>query len=394
MGDHIGGAGVVRPGLRLADRPTSAILPEMLTRLLVVLVVSPLLLAACGTGSPTIHEPPTAAIRAHKAPKARTHKHPVVRTNCFSHLGACGYPGPGNTGVANCAGLAKSSGPKTIAKSETIENTNITGSVTVAASGVTLRHDCVIDDGEESESSAAIVLTEAASNFTIIESTIRGGNATSESVEEALRNNYSDPGAVATRVRLENCAECLHQNWVLEDSYVIANGRAHAEEAGTAHAEDWWYDNNTIVANHDTLLNPSKQTAVIFGQGGGGGCVNHETVTNSLLAGGGYMLYFCVNTKDDAGSSINIRNNRFARLVCAKGEHEDVELRGGGECTGAPNERTSYFNAGAGSGGYYPRGGFFGVVYKGEGIFNQGTRWENNYWDNNHKALPGGSVAP
>jgi hypothetical protein len=363
-------------------------------RLFVLLVVSAPLLAACGSDGPTMREPPTAAIQAHKAPGARTRKHPVVRTHCFSHPGGCGYPGPGNTGVSDCAGLAKSSVSKTITKPETIENTNITGSVTVAASGVTLKHDCVIDNGEESESSAAIVLTEGASNFTIIESTVRGGNTTSESVEEALRNNYSDPGAVATDVRLENCAECLHQNWILEDSYVIANGRAHAEETGAAHAEDWWYDNNTIVANHDTLLNPSKQTAVIFGQGGGGGCVNHETVTNSLLAGGGYMLYFCVNTSGDAGSSNTIKNNRFARMVCVKGEREDVQLRGGFECRGEPNERLGYFNAGTGSGGYYPRGGFFGAVYEGEGVFSQGTRWENNYWDNNHRMQPFGSGAP
>ena len=104
---------------------------------------------------------------------------------------------------------------------------------------------------------------------------------------------------MATKDRIENCAECLHQAWTLEDSYVISNGRAHAEESGAAHAEAWWYSNNTIVANHDTLLNPSKQTAVIFGESGGGKCVNHETVINSLIAGGGYMLYFCQNTSGE-----------------------------------------------------------------------------------------------
>ena len=158
--------------------------------------------------------------------------------------------------MSDCPGLAKSSGPKTITKPETIEDTNINGSVTVAASGVTLKHDCVTDNGEEAEASAAIALNDGASNFTVTESTVRGGNTTSESVEEALRNNYSDSGAVASKDRIENCAECLHQAWTLEDSYVISNGRAHAEESGAAHAEDWWYSNNTIVANHDTLLEP------------------------------------------------------------------------------------------------------------------------------------------
>ena len=156
----------------------------------------------------------------------------VTPVNCFAGLEACGFPGPEDTGVSNCAGLAKSSGSKTITKAETIENTNISGSVTVEASGVTLKHDCVIDNGKEAEASAAIGLTNVASNFTVTESTIRGGNTTTESVEEALRNNYSDSGAVATKDRIENCAECLHQAWTLEDSYVISNGRAHAEESG------------------------------------------------------------------------------------------------------------------------------------------------------------------
>ena len=318
--------------------------------------------------------------KASSAATATVTSQGVTPVNCFSGLEACGFPGPEDTGVSNCSGLAKSSGSKTITKAETIENTNITGSVTVEASGVTLKHDCVIDNGKEAEASAAIGLTNVASDFTVTESTIRGGNTTSESVEEALRNNYSDSGAVARKDRIENCAECLHQAWTLEDSYVISNGRAHAEESGAAHAEDWWYSNNTIVANHDTLLNPSKQTAVIFGESGGGKCVNHETLTNSLIAGGGYMLYFCQNTSGNSNSSVEIKNNRFARRVCAGKELSNWEGRGGFGC--AP-EGGGYFGYGEGTGAYFPRGGFFGALKESEGLFNRGSGWEGNFWDNN-----------
>jgi hypothetical protein len=310
--------------------------------------------------------------------------------NCFSNPEGCGYPGI-KTGVENCAALPNSSGTKTITKPETIENTDITGYVVANASNVKLNHDCIIFDGEEREGSAAVVLEGAATNFTISNSVVRGGNTTSESAEEAINNNHSDSGAVATRDRLEDCAECIHQAWTLEESYVIANGREKASEEGRAHTEDWWFSNNTIVAHDDTLLNPSKQTAVIFGESGGGPCVNHEMVTNSLLAGGGEMLYFCQQSSGNAGSSIEIKDNRFARRICTSRELSNWEGRGGFGCE---PEGGGYFGYGDGTGGYFPRGGFFGVLKESEGIYNKGVGWEGNFWDNNLEEQPEQAYCP
>jgi hypothetical protein len=298
--------------------------------------------------------------------------------SCFSSPESCGYPGPQNTGVANCSAL-KASGGKTITKAETVEGLDITGEVVVAASGVKFNNDCIEVNGNEEEGSAAVVLNNGASNFTISNSTIRGKNTTSQSIEEALRNNYSNAGATAINDRLENCAECLHQTWTINESYVIANGEEKADESGQSHAEDWWFDNGTISANDDTLLNPSKQTAVVFAESGGGSCENHETVTNSLLAGGGFVFYFCAHSSGAGSSSIDIKNNHFARDICTKKEISNYEGRGGYGC----GPEGSYFSYGEGSGGYFPRGGFFGVVYEGEGVYNKGAGWEGNYWDNN-----------
>ena len=315
--------------------------------------------------------------------------------DCFGDPEGCGYPGPGDTGVSNCSALPKSSGTKTITKSETIENTNITGFVTVEASNVTMKHDCVVVNGGENIGAAVLALAEGADNFSITESTIGGVNRSSGSVGEGLRNNYSNPGALATDDRIENVGTPLHQNWTLEDSYLISNGEQHLAEQGIEHQEDWWFSNNAIVANHDTLLNPSKQTAVIFGETSKGPCSNHETITNSLLAGGGYMLYICSNSNNtNNGSTINIKNNRFARMLCSTSERTDAESRGGFECAGEPSELISYFDAGQGSGGYYPRGGFFGAVYEGVSIFNRGTGWEHNYWDNNLEEQPEETYCP
>jgi hypothetical protein len=304
---------------------------------------------------------------------------------CFANPESCGYPGTQDVGVANCSVL-KASGGKTITKAETIEGLDITGEVVVDASGVKLNDDCVEVNGEEEAESAAVILDNGASNFTISNSTIRGGNTTTESIEEALRNNYSNPGATAIKDRIEDCSECLHQTWTINESYVNANGEEQADESGRSHAEDWWFDGGTVSANDDTLLNPSKQTAVIFAEGGGGSCQNDETVTNSLLAGGGYMFYFCAHSTSVGSSGIDIKDNRFARMACAKQEIENYEERGGFGC-GPEVPEGSYFSYGEGSGGYFPRGGFFGIVYEGEGIYDNGAGWEGNYWDNNLQAV-------
>ncbi len=293
----------------------------------------------------------------------------ATRTNCFAAPERCGYPGMKDTGVESCSSLPRSSGTKTITGAETIEDTDITGYVVIDAGGVTLNHDCVTFNGREAEGSAAVVLESAASNFTISNTTVRAENTTSDSFEEAIRNDHSDPGAVASKDRLEDCAECVHQLWTLSESYVIANGRAAALGA---HTEDWWFDNNTITANDDTLLNPEEQTAIIFGEGSGA-CEDHETVTNSLVAGGGYLFYFCTHSTSAGSSTIDIRDNRLAR--CATTE-EYVSVTGGYQC-----------KSGSDAHGYWPKGGYFGVA--GTHYTGGGQVWEKNFWDNNLETVPG-----
>ena len=322
---------------------------------------------------------PTAVVTAKETKKEEKTEEGTTPEHCFVNPEGCGYPGPKDVGVENCSALPKSSGTKTITHAETIENTDIVGYVVIDAPGVTLNHDCIVFNGGEAEGSAAVVLESAASSFTISNTTVRGENTTSGSFEEAIRNNHSDAGAVASKDRLEDCAECIHQLWTLTESYVLANGRAAA--AGV-HTEDWWFDNNTITAHDDTLLNPSKQTAVIFAEASGA-CANHEKVTNSLIGGGGYMFYFCTHASSIGSSTIEIKDNRFARRICTKATIEDVQGRGGWECSGTPNEETNYYDAGEGTGGYYPRGGFFGVASESPETFpsHGGAGWEGNYWD-------------
>jgi hypothetical protein len=279
--------------------------------------------------------------------------------------------------VANCAELKPASGTS-ITASGTYEGIDYKGAVGISASNVTLKHDCVEVNGNEVVRSAAVILEQGADNFTISDSTVRGLNTTTESVSEGLRNAYSNPGASAVGMKIENVGNPLFQLWTLRESYAIVNGMQHKIESGEEHSEDWYVDRNDITAIHDTLLNPSKQTADLFAESGGGPCTNHETVENSLLAGGGYVFYFCQHTSGDSGSSISIKNNRIARRVCTKGILSNWEGRGGYGCS---PEGGGYFALGEGTDAYFPYGGFFGVVSENEGVFNKGQGWEGNYWD-------------
>ncbi len=306
--------------------------------------------------------------------------------DCFARADACGYPGPNATGVANCSVLQRASGTTISKAGETVEGKDFDGVVVIDAPNVTLNNDCVEVNGGEAVGSTAVQLEASAENFKITNSTVRGLNTTSESIEAALRNNHQDSGDLAENVRMENCGTCIYYAWTVENSYVNNNGLLRLDESFVNHAEDWYISNSTIVANHDTLLNPSKQAAEIFAAvANDTPCNNHETVRNSLLAGGGYVFYFCAHSSGNAGSTIDITDNRFARMVCTKAVESNYEGRGGFGCTGNPK---GYFEDGEGSGGYFPHGGFFGVVDEGEGLYDRGAGWSGNYWDDSLETQP------
>ncbi len=186
--------------------------------------------------------------------------------DCFGREEACGYPGPNNTGVQNCSAL-KAAGAQTISTAgERVEGEDFTGEVIIDAPNVTMNNDCVEINGVEGAHSQSIWTEEGASNFTISNSTIRGLNTTSESVEAAISNDYQNEGDVADKDKIENCGTCIYYAWKVENSWVNNDGLLNLDESFENHAEDWYISNSTIEAEHDTPLNPSKQAAEIFAQ--------------------------------------------------------------------------------------------------------------------------------
>jgi hypothetical protein len=131
-----------------------------------------------------------------------------------------------------------------------------------------------------------------------------------------------------------------------------------------SHDEDIYVCGTTVNVDHSTLVNRHSQTATVFGDAGCGG--NRFVVTNSLLAGGGFVLYPQANSEGATGT-MRVTGNHFARCGTAA-VYESAS--GGASC-----------KRGADAGGLFPHGGYYGPAayyYRG-----RGQVWRHNVWDDN-----------
>ena len=234
----------------------------------------------------------------------------------------------------------------TISKSgTTVENMNITGQVVINASNVTLTHDCVSNDGKATTGSAVVVVEGTGAGAQVDYSDISGADSTSGSVEEAIRSNYATANTIADHDYIYNCGECFHGAGTLTNSYVISNAEINPGQSNEDHYEDI-YDGGgagPLIVDHNTMLNPHQQTAVVFASVDFGDQTT-ITVTNNLMAGGDYVLY---GGGSGSGGSVlgpvTVSDNRFSRL-------------------------------------YYNGGGSLGAaVYFEDSV----TAWSGNVWDEN-----------
>jgi hypothetical protein len=329
-------------------------------------------IAGCGGG----------AVRSH-AVKKRAVAGPV---DCFASPVRCGYPdaAAGNVGVSvsSCSSLPAFN-PSKLPKGTyyngsnlleittpgtTIKDLDFPSNITlvVAAANAEIDHVCVMTDGGGHSGSTALTIVKHVGGTTVENSTLGGANTTTQAAEQAITNDTNAPDTSADNDLLLNCGECVHGTWTLDNSYVDVTARIPGE-----HYEDWYFSDGTISANHDVFINPQEQTAEIFGNtngGNGGPADNHVTITNSLLAGGGYMLYPNSDNSGVGASTMDITGNRFAR--CA-GSAIANRRTGGQSCAGGTDRS-----------GIWPRGGYFGVSYP-TGTFCKGNdqTWKDNVWD-------------
>lgn len=292
-----------------------------------------------------------------------------TQVSCFSSPKSCGFPDFTTSGVQNCS-LLPMSGNIPLKAGETVSGKDIHGYIKVEGNNAKVINSCVTKGGGFGDES--VFIEKGVTGFSIENSTIKGENTESHFVEEALTNDYSSGIAVAKNVLLYNCGECLHGEWTVTDSYVMANGgRNQSCGAGcVVHFEDIFFNGNgegKVTFEHDTLLNPEKQTAVLFGESNP--CSTHLILKNSLVAGGGYMMYPCAHASSKGSSTEIVEGNRFAR--CKTTAISDPAGGGGFVCQGGPD-----------SFGYFPGGG-----WSSSGNATQTASFEpigpNNVWDDN-----------
>jgi hypothetical protein len=284
---------------------------------------------------------------------------PLAHRDCFKHPSRCGYPDATNTGVPPGTRL-RPSGSITVSRDgATLSGLRVRGAVTVAADDVTIR-DSRITQGDGGSGSYAIILNEGADGFTIMDSEVAGPRSRSAGLQSAVWNHYGNPGATAIRSFFHRCADCWEGAGTFRHDYIVVDA-AYAD----SHDENIYVCGGSVDVGHSTLINRNRQTATVFGDTSGCGG-NSFKVTDSLLAGGGFLLYPQANSGRPVGS-MNISDNHFARCRTAPVYDEDS---GGTTCSGGGDGH-----------GIFPNGGYFGVAayyYRGKNQI-----WMKNVWDDN-----------
>ena len=252
----------------------------------------------------------------------------------------------------------------------------------VSAPNVTVSNVCVTYNGGGQLNTSALSIQGSASNTVLQDVTVGGTNDSTQSTEQAITNSSNGP-ATATALYAYNCGECVWGGpWTVNDSYVITNGMQGTDD----HLEDVYYSDESISMNHDTLLNPADQNSVTFGDtkfGSGGPCDNHITITNSLLAGGGFVIYTCGNASGVGSSTMNVSNNRFARCTTPP-----FRYNSGSGGTACQNATGSSIGSGADGHGYWPKSGYYGTLLYSYCPPTSGQAWSGNVYDDNGATVP------
>ena len=216
-------------------------------------------------------------------------------TDCVTSPHSCGFPDATNTG-ADCSRLAPSGSITVTTDGAMIEGKNISGSVTVRASNVTIRNDCV------TSSSNYPVHFVSGSNLTVEDTTITGtGGGCSRAVEPAGN------GAIMDRLNVSGCEDGIqmYDHDVLENSYI------HDLAFTSSSHNDGVQQNggSDDVVNHNTIFNPHNQTSCVNFTTDFGGISNIQ-ITGNLLNGGNYTIYSRSGGNGDP-TGVSVTDNQF-----------------------------------------------------------------------------------
>jgi hypothetical protein len=288
---------------------------------------------------------------------------PAHEVGCFEKLARCGYPSASNTGVPEGTKLRPRGSIRVTTDGATLSRLRVSGTVTIGADDVTVR-ESVIRAPNGGSGTTAIVLEEGAEDFHLERSEVTGPDARHDGLESAVWNHYGNRGAIASDSYLHGCADCWEGPGRFNNDYIVVN-----QDYGDSHNEAIYVCGGSVVVKHSTLINRFEQTAAVFGDTSGCGN-NNIRIVDSMLAGGGYIVYPQGNSTSPVGS-MYIYGNRFAR--CRTKPKYDASS-GGTSCQGGPD-----------SSGVFPNGGYFGIA--AYYFFGPGQTWSKNVWDDNLHAV-------
>ena len=249
---------------------------------------------------------------------------------CAAKPGDCCYPDDTNTGVPSGTTLTPSGGLNIQTAGTVISGLDVTDAIDVYANNVTIEKSRIT---VSSSGSYAVAIRPGVTGPIIRDSVIRGKDNDTNSVEYGIFN-ISDNLVTVTRVNLYNCSECVNGgNVTVTDSYIHDT----ADPAG-AHVENIYGYSHTVL-RHNTMFNAVSQTAVVYLDPGP---TDDCTITDNLLAGGGYTIYGGASSSQTS-TNVVVTQNRFAKT-------------------------------------YFPNSGSYGVdAYFSSG--GPGDSWSGNYWD-------------
>jgi hypothetical protein len=291
----------------------------------------------------------TAATSAQTGPTAKEESG-GRQTGCIDTPSACGYPDATNTGVPAGTALTSQSQNITVSKAgTTIKDIALDASISVEADNTRIEDSDVTVEGTQtcgkSCGGRGIWIKPGVTGTLIKNVTCHGAAPTGENVTQyCIMSN--DSATTIEALHAYYCTECLAGAMNVSNSFIDETGASIPEE----HYEDIYYGGGAgpLIVNHNTMLNPNGQTAVVFASVDFGDQTT-LTITNNLMAGGGYTIY---GGGSGSGGSVvgpvTITGNRFSRK-------------------------------------YYPEGGSYGVASY---LNNSVTTWSGNIWDETLKTVP------
>lgn len=283
---------------------------------------------------------------------------PHALTACGTSPSSCGYPDATNTGVP--AGTALKTVPGQVSSGTgwhydtrgwvqvdgagaVLSGLYIPHNINVTAPNVTIKNVQVVISGQPG------ISIRHAAGVTIQDSTISGVNATTGRMLAGVKDMYGDSTGLTIQRNNISQAETGVQveSGLVRDNYIHNTGFIPGDHVNGVTSNGGVTALLTIT--HNTIFIDRSQTDAI-GLFDDFGVQANRTITNNLLAGGGYSIYGGQNPGTPAPTGIQVTGNKIATIYYAKG--------------GAYGPVTAFNSAGT------------------------GNTWTANTWDTTGQAIP------